>query len=240
MTIKEAHYHFKVYFDRIDTSTKPDFNEAEIDYFLNEAQLVFIRQRYNVLGNKYQKGFEQTQNRTDDLSTLVIQLPVQPPITPVLVSPGVYEVNLSNLVYPYLHYVGGYTITSTPSCNIKAPIRIVTHDNVEELNGDPFELPAYHGVRAVFARSTDLINTSLYIYSSNPVLEVNIAYLKHPTRVSTGNYTYLDGITYPQATFELPLTAHDQIVNTAVTLAAHALENPNEIQLKLSKINIQE
>ena len=43
----------------------------EIDQELNFAVRRFISQRYNPQGNKYQRGFEQSQKRLDDLRHLV-------------------------------------------------------------------------------------------------------------------------------------------------------------------------
>lgn len=43
----------------------------ELDYELNIAVRRFISQRYNSKGNKYQRGFEQSQKRLDDLRNLV-------------------------------------------------------------------------------------------------------------------------------------------------------------------------
>lgn len=43
----------------------------EIDHELNLAQRRFIKQRYSAKSNKHQRGFEQSQKRTDDLRHLV-------------------------------------------------------------------------------------------------------------------------------------------------------------------------
>jgi len=43
----------------------------EIDLELNFAVRRFINQRYNPMGNKYKRGFEQSQKRLDDLRNLV-------------------------------------------------------------------------------------------------------------------------------------------------------------------------
>ena len=43
----------------------------EIDHELNLSQRRFIKQRYNARSNKDQRGFEQSQKRTDDLRNLV-------------------------------------------------------------------------------------------------------------------------------------------------------------------------
>lgn len=44
----------------------------EIDHELNDAMDSFIKQRYSPAGNKYRKGFEQSQKRIDDLRALVV------------------------------------------------------------------------------------------------------------------------------------------------------------------------
>jgi len=44
----------------------------EIDHELNDAMESFIKQRYTPMGNKYQRGFEQSQKRIDDLRALVV------------------------------------------------------------------------------------------------------------------------------------------------------------------------
>ena len=48
-----------------------NFLPQEVDHELNSAMDRFIKQRYYPLGNKYRKGFEQSQKRIDDLRTLV-------------------------------------------------------------------------------------------------------------------------------------------------------------------------
>lgn len=105
MTIKELHYNFKLNMDRVDSLNAPDFNVAQIDWLLNEAQMIFIKQRMSMYSNGKQKGFEQTQKRIDDLGTLVINFPLQPGIEPLLASPGIYELPVSNLSFTYLFLV---------------------------------------------------------------------------------------------------------------------------------------
>ena len=46
MDVKSMHYDFKLKMDRVDTLSNPDFNIAEIDWLLNEAQLVFVKNRF--------------------------------------------------------------------------------------------------------------------------------------------------------------------------------------------------
>ena len=102
MTIRELHYQFKINLDRVDSLSNPDFNAAEVDWLLNEAQLIFVKQRMSSRSNSKQKGFEESQKRIDDLGNLVIKNPLQIGLVPTLVSPGIYELPFSSLTYPYL------------------------------------------------------------------------------------------------------------------------------------------
>lgn len=102
-TIEEMHYDFRLKCDRVDSLTNQDFNPAEIDWLLNEAQEVILKTKYSI-NNTYRAGFESTQKRYDDLSTLVIKHPRQEDLTPID-QDGIYEIPLSNLTYPYLFLI---------------------------------------------------------------------------------------------------------------------------------------
>jgi hypothetical protein len=104
MTARELHYQFKLNLDRVDSLANPDLNPAEIDWLINEAQLIFIKQRMG-MNNQKRSGFETSQKRIDDLGNLVIKFPLQASLTPVQVSPGVLEVNLKDTLFPYLFLI---------------------------------------------------------------------------------------------------------------------------------------
>jgi len=101
MSTSELHYQFKLNLDRVDSLANPDLNAVEIDWLLNEAQLIFIKQRMG-MNNQKRSGFETSQKRIDDLGNLVIKFPLQTAITPTEVSTGVFEVSLKNTLYPYM------------------------------------------------------------------------------------------------------------------------------------------
>lgn len=102
-TIEEMHYDFRLKCDRVDSLSQQDFNPAEIDWFLNEAQELVIKNKYSI-NNVYRAGLEHTQKRIDDLSSILIKYPEQPDIEPVI-EDGIAELELSRLKYPYLHLV---------------------------------------------------------------------------------------------------------------------------------------
>lgn len=241
MSIQEFHYAFKLSMDRIDTLSNIDFNPYEIDFFLNEAQTVFVNQRFSALSNMKYKGVEATQKRIDDLHTLLIKYPIQPGITPVKDS-GVYEVNLSNLEYPYFHMMSAYAdVLTSPNCESQIILKFVQHDDYRELLKDPFNKPGQEYLPYNFGLSSDRLNPSIFIYPGNyTIKKVYIEYLKVPKRMSLGNYTYQDGTTYPPTTSDLPTNVHLELVDLAVQIASLAAQSPEYIQLKNQKIIIHE
>lgn len=241
MSIQEFHYAFKLSMDRIDTLSNIDFNPAEIDFFLNEAQTIFVNQRIDPLGNRKFKGVEASQKRIDDLQTLIVKHPVQPGLTPVKDS-GVYEVKLSNLEYPYFHIMSAYAdVLTTPKCESQIILKFRQHDDYRELLQDPFNSPSEDYIPYNFGLSTDRTSSSIYIYPGIfQIKKVYVEYIKVPARMSLGNYSYIDGTTYPPTTSDLPTYTHNELVDLAVQIASLASESPEYIQLKNQKINIHE
>src|SRR4030043_934065 len=72
MTVSEMHTAFRLHLDKSTSLVgNPDFLPEEIDFWLNESQDRFIKQR--MFGNNYkQESFENTQKRIDDLRTIVV------------------------------------------------------------------------------------------------------------------------------------------------------------------------
>jgi hypothetical protein len=71
MTVEEMHIAVNLGVQKIASFQADALLPEEIDYELNTAVRRFISQRYNTQGNKYQRGFEQSQKRLDDLRHLV-------------------------------------------------------------------------------------------------------------------------------------------------------------------------
>ena len=71
MTVEEMHIAVNLGVQKIASFQADALLPEEIDYELNTAVRRFISQRYNTQGNKYRRGFEQSQKRLDDLRHLV-------------------------------------------------------------------------------------------------------------------------------------------------------------------------
>jgi hypothetical protein len=71
MTVEEMHIAVNLGVQKIASFQADNLLAEEIDYELNTAVRRLISQRYNMQGNKYRRGFEQSQKRLDDLRHLV-------------------------------------------------------------------------------------------------------------------------------------------------------------------------
>lgn len=216
MTARELKYDFLLKKDRVQSLSTANFNDAEIDWFLNEAQMVFIKQRLSN-SNSRRASYEQIQKRTDDLSTLHIKYPLQPSL-PLIPHTGVYELPLSSLAYPYLQFLAGSLTIKLPSCNKEVPIRFTQTDDLSEVLRDPFnEASAEDFVPFNFGRSSVDDQSSIFVYPSiyTPI-SIDIEYIKHPQKIFQGTYTYIDNTIPPESTTDLPEHTHTEVVDIAV------------------------
>jgi len=72
MTIEEMHIAVNLGVQKIASFQVDNLLPQEIDHELNNSMNRFIKQRYSPMGNKYRRGFEQSQKRIDDLRALVV------------------------------------------------------------------------------------------------------------------------------------------------------------------------
>ena len=52
MTVQEMHYEFKLKLNKVDSLDYSNFQVPEIDWYLNEAMNVFMKQRYGIFSSK--------------------------------------------------------------------------------------------------------------------------------------------------------------------------------------------
>lgn len=235
-TVKELHYQFKINMDRIDSASNPDFKPWEIDWFLTEAQLMFIKQRMSSTSNPKRKGFEQSQKRIDDLGALVIKFPKQVGIVPTEVSPGIFELSVADFTFSYMYLVDGFVDATIGNCTRRVPLRFTQHDDYLNALKDPFYAGHEEFIPYNIGRGSSNGVESIYMYSSYPITMVYPEYIKMPAKVSIGSYKYLDGITYPEHTLETSAPTHTEIVDLACSIAAMAAQNPEYVQFRQAKL----
>lgn len=229
MTVLELHYDFDIKIDKVDSESSASFNRAEKDWLLNEAQQFIVRRLF--------KDFELSQKRIDDLKTLNVVNEIQTPT--LLADPAIYEFDLADLNETYMFFISGRADITKANCSgtTIASLKHIQHDDLNAVLDDPFNNSNEEELVYNFGRSSDGTSSSIYIYPNNvTVNKLYLNYIKQPNRINYGGYAYIDTVTYPAATSELPNHLHPEIVDVAVKIAAGIIQHPTYYQLKDKKV----
>jgi len=158
MRIEQAHYQFELLWDRVASNDRPDFMPWEKDEFLNNAQWIFLEERYEL--SKLRKGFEVDQLTISELANLHIKSPeLQPAVTPTDLTGGRYEVRLDNLgnningqYFRYLFLTKAEITIVKDSCTKKVRLKIHQTDDLKTTFNQPdWDWNTIHGQ---FGKST--------------------------------------------------------------------------------------
>lgn len=222
MTITEAHIEFRQSLDKLNSSSYPDFETEQVDYFLNDAYLRFVKTRYS--GNNILKeSFESVQKRIDDLRMLVKTEFCQ--ITTNSIEENEYLASLTNLyttearnissTNKYMLYLrGNVKVNSTRCGSGYKSIDIIKQDEIDIVKTHPFRKSTYHEPVGYFIGDKISIMTD----GTFTVDNFKLTYLKYPTPVSLGS----------NITFETAEHTHKEIVELAVYLALENVESPRQ------------
>jgi len=248
MTVQEMHYDFKIKFNKLDSNVYRDFQVPEIDWLLNEAQEVFLKQRYGI-NNTTQKGFEGSQKRIDDLRNLVMKNVSLSPVTQVdTVS---YEAELPD---NYIFAIRVQSVVTKTSCPDKTLVcKPTQHDDLSNCLLDPNYNPSYEWgeMPIVYGTISNLTAGANRIFGytdgSFTVTSFILDYLREPARIAFpggvlgGQYILPDGstIALPNQDCELPEHTHREIVDIATLIAAGDINHPG-YQVKAAKTSIHE
>ena len=247
------HYEFKLKLNKIDSFDYSNFLIPEIDWYLNEAQYIFIKTRYSG-NNSRAAGFEQSQKRTDDLRNIVVRDKILATI-PTSSDPSIYEAVLpSTGTERYLFSLRIMANGFKATCEGKLNCIQTQHDDLNDTLKNPFYAPSFEWreVPIVFGTSgggaSDANKVFVYTDGSFSITSLNIDYLRHPARIA-----YPSGIAgaqyiLPDSTLtvistdqncELAEHTHKEIVDLAVSIVAGDIDHPG-IQSKMLKTSINE
>lgn len=237
MTVQDMHYDFKSKFNKVDSLSQRDFLVPEIDWLLNEAQLVFVKQRYGRANSK-RVGFEVLQKRIDDLRVLVVKNKVLT-LTPGFAGDYEFLTPIEDITPAYLFALRVRVRTQLDSCDAVLLKGVqVEHDDLTEVLGDPFYGPSYlwREVPVVIGGLDDASSTSaIYVYADATFTPTDIVldYLRHPKRIGNPDgfrdgegYVLPNGDSAVQQSCELPDHTHTEIVDIAVKIAAGNVMSP--------------
>tara|TARA_R110000803_G_scaffold34127_2_gene74662 strand:- start:2150 stop:2902 length:753 start_codon:yes stop_codon:yes gene_type:complete len=250
MTVEEMQYDFKIKFNKLDSNDYRDFQVPEIDWLLNEAQEVFLKQRYGI-NNTTQKGFEGSQKRIDDLRNLVMKNISLSPVTQVISDPVSYE---GTLPPDYIFAIRVQAVVNKHTCGDKTLVcKPIQHDDLSNCLLDPNynpsyewgEMPIVYGTLS--ANAADANRIFGYTDGSFTVTSFILDYLREPKRIAfpggvPGNvYNLPNGlpVNLPNQNCELPEHTHREIVDIATLIAAGDINHPG-YQVKAAKTSMHE
>ena len=223
------HWEFKKKFDKIDSDSRRDLTQVEIDAFLNEAITIFVETIFSG-HNPYGIAIEESQQKIDTLSSLVVKAPMtQSMLTPYSSNSdfGIYEFRLGDLDHEYLHYLGSKV--KVTDCDTLFTTKVVSHGELNKYLQDSTWQPSSKWLRTLltFGESTTANASSVYIYTdgSFEVEGLYLDYLRKPAEVAVATYNDITGSPKTITNCDLPEAFHNQIVDLAVKIAQGVIEN---------------
>lgn len=235
MTLKELHRNFKIELDKSEISSYPSFLPEEIDYWLNNSIERFVKTRYS--GRSIDRtGFQQTEKRTDDLRTLVVEASYD-------TSNVIQDVSNSiEIDYPsdYMIMVGeSVFITSDVSTwPVKNGSKVIQRidpieANIENIDSKLQSILSEHNLRLDYAKPIRLfVNNKVRLYTDGNyrVVKYIMTYIKTPTKLDW----YSSTVSINDTITMLPDHTWSEIIVLAVSLA---LENISDIRLNSYSVN---
>jgi hypothetical protein len=226
MTAAEMHNAVKIKIDKIDSLNYPDLQSAEIDFFLNDSESRFKKQRAFGM-NQQRTSFEENQKRTDDLRTIIENAD----ITPDAIDPS----QKPNSVLITLPTDYEYAINEEASINgllcgnqttIRSDVKPSQTDDYNMMKRDPFNKPeVIDSTYAELRRSVLNGKMEVYIPVDFTLTTYYLRYIRKTQPIS---------LSLSQDS-ELPEHTHREIVDMAVNSILETIESPryqsNQIEL---------
>lgn len=239
MTVQSMHDEFKVTLDKVDSSAYPELLDWEIDFFLNEAQERFIKNRYGK-NNLYSAGFEENQKRKEDLSSIIVSAYCAIVTTnyPMLAGGSVVKAELTNfwedaaktlpLEYKYMFFGKALAETSKANCPSKwNSVRELQHGEITPMLSDPFHKPMASDP-VIFFEDGDIFITA---GESASVDNLFLTFVRRPESINIGSY---EG---SEQECVLSEHTHKEIVQYAVKIAMESIESPRLQSFQAANIN---
>jgi hypothetical protein len=240
MTNLEFKNEFLISYNAIASNSAPGIDDYELSVYLTRAQLEIVKNYYDPLSNRKQKGFEATEKRRRDLNQLVKDYKTTDTI--------LNDFNIDSLAKFYIVPNDLFLIvnekakvTSEDCYNSKTlTIKPMSYDEYDIQIDNPFEKP-----NEKIAWRLDLSNVNnvkvveiISPYNILGSLEYQIRYIKYPkpiiitnlnTTFPSDNLT-IDGI-FAETPCELNAEICREILDRAVLLAL-ADYRPQNLQVK--------
>tara|TARA_R110002020_G_scaffold72885_4_gene187215 strand:+ start:1191 stop:1838 length:648 start_codon:yes stop_codon:yes gene_type:complete len=204
MTRNEMIIEGRLFVDKVHSDAYPEITKREWDVFLTESQNRFFKTRYGK-NNLYQKGYEESQKRRDDLSKITTVKYLQN-IGGVFSLDTLYSDELLSSDSGFVYSFHLNSEAKTNGCGVWESIDVVDHDTYTTIKNDPFNEPDLDNPIATF------IDLGMKV---EPLPEaVKITCVRIPKNISETQDC------------ELSEHTHKEIVQLAVNLVIESVESP--------------
>lgn len=225
MTIQEFSNEFDIGYNSIAGASAPGIDIYEKSLYLTKAQLEIVKNYYDSISNRKERGFENSEKRRVDLKQLIKD----------------YKTNISFQDESAIHSQSKFFIIPSDtfviinekakilsnSCFTEKIINIkpITHDEFNLEINNPFKNPDYS---TIWRMDISNINSNkvVELISNFDSIEYQMRYLKYPHPIILGNLNTLypsenltiDGY-FISSTSELDEEIHREILDRAIELA---------------------
>lgn len=247
MTVQEMHYDFKMKLNKIDSEQYRNLRVPEIDWLLNEAQEIFIK---NVAFPRVPNhlGFETSQRTIDDIRSIVIENELLHKDLNSSDSDSVSSFGkqkVFTLPDNYMFYISAKVKVTKAQCGSKE-VQLLIKQHDDKFEESPFDNSSFEwgDINATF----DSKGLRIYSDGTFDIENVKLNYIKEPAYIHnaadfkpSGQYKSLrTGLNLiGRQNCELPNQTHREIVDIAVMLASSNLDMQN-IQIKQGKLNLNQ
>ena len=241
MTTLEMKNAFLISYNAIASNSAPGLDDFEISHYLTTAQLEIVKNYYDPLSNRKQKGFEATEKRRRDLNQLIKDYKTTDVIS------NSFNINSEAKFYivpdDLFLIVNETAKIISEDCNNNTflkNIKAISYDEYNIQNNNPFEKPDKQ-----IAWRLDLANINnvkvveiISPYNILGSLEYQIRYIKYPKPIIITNLNNafpsdnltIDGI-FTETPCELNTEICREILDRAVLLAL-ADYRPQNLQVR--------
>ena len=240
MTLEDMHTAFDVELDKLNGTSYPSFLPEEKDFWLNKAYLMLINQKFtgsNVLG----EGFEGGVKRIADLQNLLRTARLTDTSENTTNNLINYEIILSDKMLYFISAIFVQMKDDNQTVDTTIPIRLVTHDVLQNFMATPHNLPYIPYPVGVIDQDQFIIAVDRFEYSKEKTdkCQVEINYIKYPKTFDSSKTNGNSTITGLQDSPEIAEHTHNEIVALAVYLAIENIESPR-VQTNVQPLNMQE
>jgi hypothetical protein len=219
MTVAEMHLAIRLILDKTSSFEYASFLQEELDFWLNETQERFIKQRLYGTNPKQEK-FDQSQKRMDDLKSLIKQS-TSIALTSSSLGVNVAECNLpiTDATNPYMFYLNSTLYNAGGTVALQTgdtiPMVVLSRYLKDSINNPYIRRPLV----MFYSSTTDKI---AFVYGDEFVpTYCDILYIKKPKKL-----VYSTPGTYETTTCELPEHTHKEIVTMCAELIIENIESP--------------